>query len=143
MRKAREEVKSSIWLTSASRHSRQCRAGRPAPCSLPGASFCGKSPARSAATATVTGASLASQPASKMLCRRRGKGVRNRRAGNNLPLGRVGLIHLLLLEKNRPDSRNGCGSREMRLTEIEFTVMLSYANCLVSPEHIPWEYGNF
>ena len=64
--------------------------------------------------ATVTGASLASAPASKMLCRRRGKGVRNRRAGNNLPLGRVGLIHLLLLEKNRPDSRNGCSSREMR-----------------------------
>ena len=65
--------------------------------------------------ATVTGASLASAPTSKMLCRRRGKGVSGRRAGNNLPLGRVGLIHLLLLEKNRPDSRNGCGSREMRL----------------------------
>ena len=58
---------------------------------------------------------IAAAPASKMLCRRRGKGVGGRRAGNNLPLGRVGLIHLLLLEKNRPDSRNGCGSREMRL----------------------------
>jgi hypothetical protein len=46
---------------------------------------------------------------------KRGKGVGGRRAGNNLPLGRVGLIHLLLLEKNRSDSRNGCGSREMRL----------------------------
>jgi len=58
---------------------------------------------------------IAAAPASKMLCRRRGKGVRGRRAGNNLPLGSCCLIHLLLLEKNRPDSRNGCGSREMRL----------------------------
>jgi hypothetical protein len=35
--------------------------------------------------------------------------VRVPAAGNNLPLGRVGLIHLFFLEKNRSCSRNGCG----------------------------------
>jgi hypothetical protein len=35
------------------------------------------------------------------------RGARGR-AGNNLALGHVGLIHLLFLEKNRPGSRNGC-----------------------------------
>jgi hypothetical protein len=34
--------------------------------------------------------------------------VRAPMAGNNLPLGRVGLIHLFFLEKNRSGSRNGC-----------------------------------
>jgi hypothetical protein len=31
-----------------------------------------------------------------------------RSIGNNLPLGRVGLIDLFFLEENRPDSRNSC-----------------------------------
>jgi Raf kinase inhibitor-like YbhB/YbcL family protein len=38
-----------------------------------------------------------------------------RSASNNLPLVRVGLIELFLLDKNRPDSRNGCDQKAMRL----------------------------
>ncbi len=44
-----------------------------------------------------------------------GEGGPRRSVGNNLPLGRVGLIDLFFLEENRPDSRNSCAQKAMRL----------------------------
>jgi hypothetical protein len=55
-----------------------------------------------------------------------------RLAGNNLPLVHVGLIDLYLLGKNRSNSRNSCNQKPCASTDIEFALVQSGPDCLVS-----------
>jgi hypothetical protein len=51
------------------------------------------------------------------------RAARTGRPATTWPFGRVGLIDLFLLDKNRPDSRNSCDLKAIVSTNIKLAVM--------------------